>query len=77
MEQLAELSRPVLDHVTDEVLCRLADAQESTLLELIQEKNEAQGKTPATRSDLRINLGPDNQVLLLNKGDGTIRLLAP
>ncbi len=46
-----------------------------TFLELIQEKNKAQGKPPATRSDLRFGLGPDEQVFLLNKGDGTIRLL--
>jgi glucose/arabinose dehydrogenase len=46
-----------------------------TLLELIQEKNKSQNKTPATRSDLRFGLGPDDQVFLLNKGDGTIRLL--
>jgi hypothetical protein len=48
-----------------------------TMLQLIQEKNASQGKKPATRSDLRINLGPDNQVFLLNKGDGTIRVLTP
>lgn len=47
------------------------------MLEVIQEKNKAQGKTPATRSDLRLSLGPDNQVFLLNKGDGTIRVLTP
>jgi hypothetical protein len=48
-----------------------------TMLAVIQEKNKAQGKTPATRSDLRLSLGPDNQVFLLNKGDGTIRVLMP
>ncbi|HET9362003.1 MAG TPA: PQQ-dependent sugar dehydrogenase, partial [Vicinamibacterales bacterium] len=47
------------------------------MLDVIQEKNTAQGKTPATRSDLRLSLGPDNQVFLLNKGDGTIRVLTP
>lgn len=46
-----------------------------TLLELIQEKNKAQGKMPALRADLRMNTGADNQVFLLNKGDGTIRML--
>jgi hypothetical protein len=46
-----------------------------TMLQVIQEKNRAQGKTPATRSDLRLSPGPDNQVFLLNKGDGTIRVL--
>lgn len=46
-----------------------------TFLQVIQEKNKAQGKMPATRADLRISLGPDNQIYLLNKGDGTIRVL--
>ena len=46
-----------------------------TMLEVIQEKNKTQGKMPATRSDLRLSVGPDNQVFLLNKGDGTIRVL--
>ena len=46
-----------------------------TLLQLIQAKNTAQGKMPATRSDLRISVGPNNQIFLLNKGDGTIRVL--
>jgi len=48
-----------------------------TALQVIQEKNTAQGKKPATRADLRINAGPGNQVFLLNKGDGTIRVLTP
>ena len=46
------------------------------MLQLIQEKNVAQGKKPATRADLRLSMGPGNQVLLLNKGDGTIRQFA-
>ena len=46
-----------------------------TLLEFIQDKNAAQGRKPATRADLRFGIGPDNQVFLLNKGDGVIRLL--
>jgi hypothetical protein len=48
-----------------------------TMLELIRAKNATQGKTPATRSDLRFGVGPDNQVFLLNKGDGTIRVIIP
>jgi len=54
-----------------------ANGSPKTMLEVIQEKNKAQGKPPATRSDLRLSLGPDNQVLLLNKGDGTIRVFTP
>jgi glucose/sorbosone dehydrogenase len=46
-----------------------------TFLEVIQAKNRAQGKTPATRADLRISTGPENQIFLLNKADGTIRVL--
>jgi len=46
-----------------------------TLLECIQDKNAVQGRKPATRADLRFGTGPDNQVFLLNKGDGVIRLL--
>jgi Glucose / Sorbosone dehydrogenase len=46
-----------------------------TLLQVIKEKNVKQGKTPATRADLRFGLGPEGKVFLLNKGDGVIRLL--
>jgi glucose/arabinose dehydrogenase len=48
-----------------------------TLLQLIQEKNVAQGRMPATRVDLRFGPGADGQIFLLNKRDGTIRLLVP
>jgi hypothetical protein len=48
-----------------------------TLLQLIQEKNARQGKKPATRADLRFGSGPDGQILLINKRDGTIRQLVP
>jgi Glucose / Sorbosone dehydrogenase len=48
-----------------------------TFLQLIQAKNQVQGKKPATRADLRIIGGPANQIFLLNKGDGVIRVVAP
>ena len=48
-----------------------------TFLQLIQAKNQAQGKKPATRADLRIIGGPANQIFLLNKGDGIIRVVTP
>jgi hypothetical protein len=48
---------------------------DTTLLRLVQEKNTAQGKAPASRADLRLSQGVGDQVLLLNKGDGTIRQL--
>jgi hypothetical protein len=54
-----------------------SDGVSHTLLELIQTKNRAQGKNAATRADVRLNLGPNGQVFLLNKGDGTIRVLTP
>jgi len=48
-----------------------------TLLQLMQEKNGAQGKPPVTRTDLRIDLGPEGKIYVLNKGDGIIRLIVP
>jgi hypothetical protein len=48
-----------------------------TVLAVIQEKNMAQGVKPATRADLRLSFGHDGHVFLLNKGDGTIRVLTP
>jgi hypothetical protein len=48
-----------------------------TLLQLIKEKNSAQGKSPASRADLRFGEGHDGQIYILNKRDGTIRLLVP
>jgi hypothetical protein len=50
-------------------------AETKTLLELVKAKNVEQGKKPATRADLRFGLGPQGQIFLLNKRDGTIRLL--
>jgi len=48
-----------------------------TFLQVIKDKNTAQGKTPATRADLRFAEGPDGQIFLLNKHDGMIRVLVP
>jgi Glucose / Sorbosone dehydrogenase len=48
-----------------------------TFLQVIKEKNMAQGRQPATRADLRFGEGPDGRILLLNKRDGTIRELIP
>lgn len=56
----------------------LNDGGESkTLLELIRDKNVEQGRSPASRADLRFAAGPDNQVFILNKHDGVVRLLVP
>jgi hypothetical protein len=46
-----------------------------TLLQLIRDKNTQQGKQLAARADLRFGTGPDDQIFLLNKADGTIRVL--
>jgi glucose/arabinose dehydrogenase len=48
-----------------------------TLLQLIPEKNTAQGEKPANRADLRFGEGPDGKIFILNKRDGTIRMLVP
>jgi hypothetical protein len=56
----------------------LSDKGEAkTLLQIIKEKNVQQGKSPATRADLRLGAGPNGQIFVLNKHDGTIRLLVP
>jgi hypothetical protein len=54
-----------------------ADDDPKTLLQLVQEKNSEQGRSPATRADLRFGGGPDGRIFLLNKRDGVIRLLVP
>ena len=46
-----------------------------TFLEIIQEKNRAQGKTPAPRADLRFDANAAGQIFLLNKADGTLRVI--
>jgi hypothetical protein len=46
-----------------------------TFLQVIKEKNLAQGKPQATRADLRFAESPDGRIFLLNKRDGTIREL--
>jgi hypothetical protein len=48
-----------------------------TMLQVVQAKNQAQGKKPATRVDLRVIGGPANQIFLLNKSDGVIRVIVP
>jgi hypothetical protein len=51
--------------------------EKKTLLQLIKEKNTAQGRQPAARADLRFGEGPNQQIFILNKADGTIRVLVP
>ena len=54
-----------------------SNGEVKTYLQLIREKNAQQGKNPASRADLRFGTGPDDQVFLLNKADGVIRVLVP
>jgi hypothetical protein len=51
--------------------------QTKTLLQLIQEKNVAQGKQPSTRADLRFGEGANGEIFILNKRDGVIRQIVP
>ena len=53
------------------------DGEARTLLQLIRAKNGDQGRTPASRVDLRFGTGPEGRVFLLNKRDGIIRELVP
>jgi hypothetical protein len=48
-----------------------------SLLQLIREKNAAQGKGAAPRADMRMDVGPNGQLFILNKRDGVIRLVVP
>jgi len=48
-----------------------------TLLQLVREKNDLQGRKRAERVDLRFGSGADGRVFLLDKHDGTVRLLVP
>ena len=40
-------------------------------------RNTLQGKSTAARADLRVGAGPNGQLFVLNKHDGTVRLLVP
>ena len=62
------------DHIRRVLFTDKGEAK--TLLQLIREKNAQQGKQAASRADLRFGTGPDDQVFLLNKADGVVRVLA-
>jgi len=59
------------------VLLKPASGTPTKLLELIRATNSAQGKASATRADLRFGAATDGRIFLLNKADGTIRVLTP
>jgi hypothetical protein len=45
------------------------------VLDIIQEKNRAQNKTAAARGDVRFDATSDGRMFVLNKADGTIRVM--
>ena len=45
------------------------------LLAIVQEKNKAQGKTPAARADMRFYPTAAGRIFVLNKADGVIRVI--
>jgi glucose/arabinose dehydrogenase len=46
-----------------------------TFLDIVKEKTTAQSRAVATRADLRFDMTATGQVFLLNKADGTIRVI--
>jgi hypothetical protein len=51
--------------------------QTKTLLQLVKEKNVREGRSSVIRADLRMGVGPKGQLFVMDKYDGTIRLLVP
>jgi hypothetical protein len=59
-------------------LVRFVTADNTTprpVLDIIQEKNRAQNKTVAARGDVRFDATSDGRIFVLNKADGTIRVM--
>jgi hypothetical protein len=52
-----------------------AGAPPRPFLQIIQEKNVAQGKTAAARADMRFDMTSAGQIFVLNKADGTLRVI--
>jgi hypothetical protein len=48
-----------------------------TLLQLIRDKNAAQGRPAAPRADLRMGMNAAGQLFVLNKRDGIVRQIVP
>lgn len=51
--------------------------KQKTLLQVINDKFAQAGKPAAQRADLRFGFGPQQEIFVLNKRDGIIRLLVP
>lgn len=52
-------------------------AEPRTLLELVRDRNREQGRSPSARVDLRLGEAPGGRIFLLNKHDGSLRLIVP
>ena len=52
-----------------------AGAAPRTFLQIVQDKNRAQGKAAASRADLRFDADAAGRIFLLNKADGTLRAI--
>lgn len=59
------------------VLLDPGDGEARTLLELVEEKRDEQGRSSAGRVDLRLGTAPDGRIFLLNKHDGVLRVIVP
>jgi hypothetical protein len=57
------------------VLLKQGDGAPKKLLQLTQEQNAKQGKTPTTRTDTRLSGAADGRVFIINKADGIIRVI--
>jgi hypothetical protein len=51
--------------------------QARTFLQLLQSKNRQQGKKEAERADVRFGQDAEGRIYLLNKADGTVRVIVP
>ena len=59
------------------VLFRTAPgAEPRTFLQIVQEKNASQGREAARRADMRFDANAAGQIFLLNKADGTVRVIS-
>ena len=63
------------DAIRRVVFVTAAGVAPRSALEIIKEKNRAQGKTEAARADLRFDANAAGQIFLLNKADGVIRVV--
>ena len=60
------------------VLFRTAPgAEPRTFLQIVREKTQSQGRAPAARADMRFDANVAGQIFMLNKADGTIRVIGP